>query len=135
MQITTHSEQENGDAVHLSRPQVRSGPAAPSEASRVFHFFADGPDNDNDFLYMGTIFSDGFKSTKRSRVTPTAPSFAAFAWFLARMPRGGELAASDVIEVWHEGKCGRCGRKLTVPESLERGIGPDCAGMLMAVAA
>lgn len=29
-------------------------------------------------------------------------------------------------EVWHEGQCGRCGRPLTDPESIERGIGPDC---------
>lgn len=29
-------------------------------------------------------------------------------------------------EVWHEGQCGRCGRPLTDPESIARGIGPDC---------
>lgn len=28
------------------------------------------------------------------------------------------------------GKCGICGRKLTVPESIERGIGPECWGKL-----
>jgi hypothetical protein len=28
--------------------------------------------------------------------------------------------------VHHENHCGRCGRTLTVPESVERGIGPDC---------
>jgi hypothetical protein len=31
-----------------------------------------------------------------------------------------------LLEVWHEGRCGRCGRALTVPESVERGIGPEC---------
>jgi len=29
-------------------------------------------------------------------------------------------------EVWHEGSCGRCGRPLNDPESIERGIGPEC---------
>lgn len=29
-------------------------------------------------------------------------------------------------EVWHEGQCGRCGRALTDPVSIERGIGPEC---------
>jgi hypothetical protein len=29
-------------------------------------------------------------------------------------------------EVMHEGRCACCGRPLTVPESIERGIGPDC---------
>jgi hypothetical protein len=28
----------------------------------------------------------------------------------------------------HTGKCGRCGRKLTDPQSIARGIGPDCLG-------
>lgn len=26
----------------------------------------------------------------------------------------------------HEGRCGLCGRRLTVPESIEEGIGPEC---------
>lgn len=30
------------------------------------------------------------------------------------------------LEIWHEGRCCRCGRVLTVPESIERGIGPEC---------
>lgn len=29
-------------------------------------------------------------------------------------------------EVWHEGQCGRCNRPLTDPESITRGLGPDC---------
>lgn len=29
-------------------------------------------------------------------------------------------------EVWHEGTCGRCGRALTDPTSIENGIGPEC---------
>jgi len=92
-----------------------------------------GPDNENDYQYIGMIDATGsFRTTKRSRVTPEAPSFKAFTFFLSRMRAGGLM--SSTLEVWHEGRCGRCGRKLTVPESIARGIGPDCAGM-MAVAA
>lgn len=29
-------------------------------------------------------------------------------------------------EIWHEGTCGRCNRPLTDPESISRGIGPEC---------
>ncbi len=29
-------------------------------------------------------------------------------------------------EIWHEGVCGRCSRALTDPESIARGIGPEC---------
>src|SRR5882672_9405186 len=30
------------------------------------------------------------------------------------------------IEIWHSGSCGRCGRTLTVPESVLSGFGPEC---------
>lgn len=38
---------------------------------------------------------------------------------------------SDVLEqhgfkLYHEGKCGRCGRLLTTPESVTLGLGPEC---------
>ena len=32
----------------------------------------------------------------------------------------------DFVEIWHEGKCGKCGRPLTVPSSIENGLGPSC---------
>lgn len=30
----------------------------------------------------------------------------------------------------HVGKCGRCGRKLTTPKSIETGLGPECEKMV-----
>jgi hypothetical protein len=30
--------------------------------------------------------------------------------------------------IMHAGTCGACGRALTAPESIERGIGPECWG-------
>jgi hypothetical protein len=30
--------------------------------------------------------------------------------------------------VWHEGVCGRCGAKLTNPDSIKQGLGPICLG-------
>jgi len=36
------------------------------------------------------------------------------------------------MDVHHEGRCGRCNRKLTVPESIENGLGPECAGKMAA---
>ena len=34
------------------------------------------------------------------------------------------------IQIWHEGTCGHCGRALTVPLSIENGIGPVCQGRI-----
>lgn len=38
------------------------------------------------------------------------------------MPKVAEVVAADI--------CGRCGQPLTDPESIERGFGPDCFGMI-----
>lgn len=96
-----------------------------------------GPDNENDFCYMGIltspagtkkyIFDDAliFKMTPKSAVKPEAPSAKAFNWFYRAISERNELPAT--VEIWHTGRCGRCGRKLTVPSSVALGIGPDCA--------
>ena len=94
-----------------------------------------GSDNTNDFSYMGTLWQpeEGrpwfFRHTKASKVGPEAPSSKAFAklWTEAMKPaqrRPPNLL--DVIEVWHEGRCGRCGRLLTDPIYIDLGFGRDC---------
>lgn len=87
-----------------------------------------GPDNTSHYTYMGCIQNNKFRFTKGSKVTPTAPSAVAIVWFAKQAFERHLLPAS--VEVWHEDRCGRCGRKLTVPESIASGIGPECAGKL-----
>ena len=79
-----------------------------------------GPVNTDDYTYIGTLFAHGFRTTRASKITDTAPSFVAFKWL-------AEHWEDPRVEVWHEGRCGRCGRVLTVPESIESGLGPTCA--------
>lgn len=91
-----------------------------------------GQDNENDYQFMGTIFKHTandyvYRHSFKSKIGASAPSARAFEWFFNRV-RDGRMPES--LEVWHEGHCGRCGRKLTVPESLARGIGPECAGVM-----
>lgn len=85
-----------------------------------------GSDNESDYQFLGSIF-DGhkYRHGKRSRIGEDAPSAKAFAWFWDQVEQG---RLSDKLEVWHEGRCGKCGRKLTVPSSIESGIGPICDG-------
>lgn len=85
-----------------------------------------GSDNESDYQFLGSIF-DGhiYRHGKRSRIGMDAPSARAFEWFWKQVEQG---RLSDKLEVWHEGRCGRCGRKLTVPSSIESGIGPICDG-------
>jgi hypothetical protein len=89
-----------------------------------------GPDNESDYTYMGVLKmtsydAPSFHRTAKSRVAETAQSWVAFKWFVGRMNKGGEPCTA--LEFWHEGRCCRCGRKLTVPGSVKRGIGPECA--------
>lgn len=83
-----------------------------------------GADNEAAFAYLGTIRDDAFAHGRKSEISATAPSAAAFAWTWERVAAGH---MPDTLEVWHEGRCGRCNRKLTVPESIASGIGPECA--------
>lgn len=99
---------------------------ATSEDPVYFVNLLRGPDNTGDFAYMGVLRRPGtFHLTSKSRVGRTAGSFRAMVWFLDAM-RCGRAILSDKLEVWHDGKCGRCGRKLTVPESVSVGLGPEC---------
>jgi hypothetical protein len=83
-----------------------------------------GPDNNSSFQYIGHFFSDrNYKHGRKSRVGYDAPAAKAFAWTWSKLT-AGELPES--LEVWHAGTCGRCGRKLTVPESVASGFGPEC---------
>lgn len=84
-----------------------------------------GPSNADDFAYMGCILEDGhFTLTTKSRMKANAPSMVAWEWFYRAMQTGGPM--HPALEVWHEGHCGRCGRLLTVPESIRLGLGPEC---------
>lgn len=55
---------------------------------------------------------------------PGTSAFLAMDWTL-HMLQGGEIP--DTLEIRHEGKCGRCGRTLTRPDSIDSGFGPECS--------
>lgn len=86
-----------------------------------------GPDNDADYTYVGIVrigyAGRAFQLTKKSRLTEDAVPVKAFRYFFDRLTR---MELPDCLEFRHEGHCGRCGRTLTVPESIDRGIGPEC---------
>jgi hypothetical protein len=87
-----------------------------------------GPDNTSDFQYVGLVregtLGQRFEHGRKSRVSPDAPSVVAIDWFLRQLAKN---QLPDAVEVWHEGRCCRCARPLTVPSSVASGIGPECA--------
>jgi hypothetical protein len=102
-----------------------SAPRDGDESPTRFVSLLRGADNTSDYSYMGTVFNGNrFTATAKSKISKDAPSFKAFDWALRQLAAG---TVPDTLEIWHEGKCGKCGRKLTVPESIESGLGPVCA--------
>lgn len=76
--------------------------------------------------------------TKNSKVSKEAPSFKGLNWFLRmlakvdmdiqlrRLPASEYIFGEDKVAFYHSGRCGRCGRELTEPESIRTGLGPYC---------
>jgi hypothetical protein len=89
-----------------------------------------GPDNGADYNFLGTIFDDGvYRHGKKSRIGQDAMSAKAFAWLMGRLETRTDLGP---VEFWHEGRCARCGRRLTTVESIKSGFGPVCLEKLAA---
>jgi len=87
-----------------------------------------GPDNAFNYMFLGTIFDDSiFRATTKKPEITKIRSFKAFDWFFHTVVRNQNLGP---VEFWHEGRCGRCGRKLTTPESIKSGFGPVCSGII-----
>jgi hypothetical protein len=90
-----------------------------------------GADNESDYTFLGTIFQDGtFRHSPRSAIGASAPSATAFAWLWDRTRSNAFDLMPAQVDVHHEGRCGRCGRTLTVPESIESGFGPECINLV-----
>lgn len=114
----------------ISLPRNKETGAVDRAADIKFVGVLTGESNESNFSYMGFIGRDNTFVPPRpgkSRISMDAPSAKAFAFFWSYLIRG-QLHAG--IELWHEGKCGRCGRTLTVPESIETGFGPECIGKI-----
>lgn len=99
------------------------------DGTRVAAFMS-GPDNESSFTAFATITPDG-----------SAKVWHRFSNEWKHMGTLEQLAAATpddhggFREAWamRSGKCAMCGRKLTVPTSLYRGIGPECHKKLIGV--
>ena len=87
-----------------------------------------GADNESDYSYLGRVDATGKlwigrKVPKPGDISRGAPSALAFDYAWQHLAKG---SIPPLLEIWHEGRCGRCNRKLTVPASIESGFGPEC---------
>lgn len=87
-----------------------------------------GTADGGNFDYVGLIDEQrGFRLTKNSKFPENAKPVLAWRYFWSHLRQ--EKHAPNLL-VFHEGRCGRCGRTLTHPESITIGIGPECASIM-----
>ena len=98
----------------------------------LFAKFLTGSDNESSssYSYLGKV--DPFKlvcrPTRASKMKEDAAPFRAINWAMRLVAEGGTPPGNALII--HEGRCARCGRRLTVPASIILGFGPECAGRI-----
>lgn len=102
----------------------------PSET--YFVKFLAGSDNTDyrSYAYLGILnpTNGSVRLTAKSCCKEGAMVHKVISRVLARLiANEGDVIKEAGWDVMHEGKCGRCGRMLTVPSSIESGIGPECA--------
>ena len=113
---------DNGQGVHytfkIRQPKGDNKP--------FFAMLLTGPCNETAYTYVGVFCPVTFtvRLTKASKFTDDTTPVKVLRWTLKHV--AGDKILPAGYSVRHEGKCGCCGRKLTHPESLTRGIGPEC---------
>lgn len=84
---------------------------------------------DDKFAPLGVINSKlEYFHARRSKIAKSATSAVAMEWSWNALARTKRLPRT--LEVWHEGRCGKCGKELTVPESIASGFGPKCLALV-----
>jgi hypothetical protein len=83
-----------------------------------------GNNNEYDYSYIVAMDKDlNIRLTKKSPMPLTAVPVVAIKFFMDRIKLNN---IPKNLVVYHYGICAKCGRLLTDPDSIKRGIGPKC---------
>lgn len=126
---------DNGKGTHYTFKIRQPKHQRPGYTGPAPHFISllTGPDNENSYTYMGMVQESHptpdetrltIKLTAKSKYNDDSAPVKVARWALFHAMTDRILP--EGYSIHHEGKCGCCGRTLTVPESIERGIGPEC---------
>lgn len=115
---------------------VEQAEAKPGEAQHArpafFVRLLIGPENTDSYRYLGFLYETpaGLHNLKINKDKWGQEAADTFSWLLRVIddPALYSNKFTEQAEFWHAGRCGRCGRTLTVPESIATGLGPVCAG-------
>ena len=106
--------------------RIKEGKKTPGRPACFFGGILTGSDNTNDYRFVGIVDAQTMRLRATAKgLASTAQAFKTLDWLL--MVVDGKRTLPEGYKVFHAGRCGRCGRLLTVPESIISGIGPECA--------
>lgn len=91
-------------------------------------YFVSALTSPDHYEFIGTLFDKvNFSHSKKSIIDPNSQISIVFKWILNKVKT---KSIPEYIQVWHSGKCGRCGRNLTTPDSIDSGYGPECIKLI-----
>lgn len=130
LEVAPDFAQANGTPAHWTF-KVRGKELDDGSGNRIYFVsLLAGPDNESDYAYLGVLNPETgeVRLTKASKFSETTLAVRLVRRTFARIWAGeqGAIEAAG-FRLHHEGRCCRCGRLLTVPSSIESGIGPECA--------
>ncbi len=92
-----------------------------------------GPDNTSNYSYLGLLDIENgtFRLTRKSKFGDSALSVKFFQRIMFNLWNNTVNNITEKgFDLHHEGRCGRCAKLLTVPESVKTGFGPECSALL-----
>lgn len=91
-------------------------------------------DKDAGYQFLGflDIERKTFKRWGSQSSNPNYVGYKTLSWLLSNLGQLEKFADNDKLAIYHEGTCCKCGRPLTVPHSIDTGIGPDCYEKMLA---
>lgn len=122
--LTMESERTGAHYTYKIEKATKPRPGNPA----YFVSLLMGPNNEADYTYIGMIDNNGFRTTEKSKLPLSSHPVAGFDWIWRWLTIREILPPQCVIR--HDGRCGKCGRTLTTPDSIDLGIGPECAKKL-----
>ncbi len=127
--IFTVQNNETGEHRTYKIRKAKANPRYPNPAWFISQMT--GTDNESHYSNVGKVNpqTGGVTLTAVSKFAEGSPQLKAARWVCGKIfPLIQPI--DDRIDIRHSGRCGRCGRTLTTPESLDRGIGPECWGII-----
>lgn len=107
--------------------RIKTYKQGPLEGKRVVSLLS-GPDNENHYQGFGFVSEDGTKINVWRKHRGQDGHCSAYDWYAIYIEQltGGSPEWLQQFDIQAEKRCAVCNRKLTNPESLLTGVGPEC---------